>query len=494
MSIATLLSAGALATAFAATPCEELTTLPLGNARITDARMIPAGASTTGRGGAGPALPAHCRVAAVLAPSPDSHIEMEIWLPAPDTWNGKFLAVGNGGWAGSISTGAIAAGLGDGYATASNDTGHRGGGGAFALGHPEKLIDFSDRAMHEMAVHSKTIIDAFYDRAPSLSYYEGCSTGGRQGLAAAQRYPADFDAMIVGAPVYNQTRLHASQVQKMTEILADEALFVPPDKISLIADAVLGVCDRTDGVADQILSNPEACGFEPRDLLCAGGGDTAACLAPGQVQSLTRAYQAVRTRPGELVYPGHARGFERGWRMPEPGRAPPDLPLDTFRYLAHQDADWDWREFDLDADLALALGNAGHLEATEADLGAFRDRGGKMIVYHGWNDPGPSPFNTLQYHQRVQDATGPDTDDWLRVFMMPGVGHCRGGVGPDQADFLGALEAWKESGIAPDRITASRARGGAVDMTRPLCPYPQIAKWTGAGSANEAGNFTCEAP
>jgi feruloyl esterase len=483
MGIVTLALSGTLA-AFAGTSCGDLTGLSLPNAAITAAVFVSEGA----------ALPAHCRVGAVLTPSPDSRIEMELWLPDPDAWNGKFLAVGNGGWAGSISTGAIRSGVARGYATASNDTGHQGASGAFAPGHPEKVVDFSDRAMHEMTVQSKTIIGAFYDSGPRLSYYEGCSTGGRQGLAAAQRYPADFDALVIGAPVYNQTRLHASQVQKMTEILADPALFVPREKIALVADAVLGMCDASDGVADRIVSNPEACGFAPRSLACAPGEDPAACLSPGEAQSLARAYSPVRTASGDLVYPGHARGFEPGWRMPQPGSSPPDLPLDTFRYLAHQDADWDWRSFDLEGDLALALENAGHLEATDPDLTAFRDRGGKMVIYHGWNDPGPSPYNTLLYYQQVGDAMGPDQDDWLRVFMMPGVAHCGGGVGPDQADFLGTLEDWQESGIAPSRITASRTRGGTTDMTRPLCPYPEIARWTGAGSTNDAENFRCDAP
>src|SRR5262245_36313690 len=185
-----------LATAMQQTPCESLRSLSLPHVTITSAENVAAGAQRTGRGQQGGApLPAHCRLAATLTPSADSHIEMELWMPA-ENWNGKFLAVGNGGWAGNIETGAIAAGLARGYATASNDTGHKGGSAAFAVGHPEKLRDFAYRSMHEMAVQSKAMIRAFYNRAPQLSYYQGCSTGGRQGLMEALRYPEDFDAIV----------------------------------------------------------------------------------------------------------------------------------------------------------------------------------------------------------------------------------------------------------------------------------------------------------
>src|SRR6185295_10639381 len=227
-------------------PCEALKTLSLPNTTITAAEFVPAGTARGGRGG-GAALPAHCRVDAVLAPSSDSHIEMTLLMPA-EGWNGKFLAVGNGGWAGQIEAGAIAAALAQGYAAASNDTGHKGGSGAFAVGHPEKVIDFGYRSMHEMAVQSTAIIQAFYKRAPTLSYYQGCSSGGRQGLMEAQRYPEDFDAIIAGAPVYNQIHLNESQVSLQVEMLKDPARLVPAVKVKLFNDAVVAACDQKDGV------------------------------------------------------------------------------------------------------------------------------------------------------------------------------------------------------------------------------------------------------
>jgi len=241
------------------------------------------------------------------------------------------------------------------------------------------------------------------------------------------------------------------------------------------------------------VSNPEMCRFEPASLACSGAG-TDMCLTPGQVESLNRAYAPTFTTDGELVYPGHAYGFELGWRMPEVGSTPPTLPTDSFRYLGHQDANWEWQTFDMERDLALVTENASYLESTDPDLSAYKANGGKLIMYHGWNDPGPTPLNTIQYYNQVVDALGPNQDDWMRVFMMPGMGHCRGGVGPDQADFMGALERWVESDLAPDRITASKVTGGQIQMTRPLCAYPNVAQWTGVGSTNDAENFVCGTP
>jgi feruloyl esterase len=477
------------------TPCDGLKSLSLPNTKITSVEFVAAGPyRSEGRGGqqqTGPQLPAHCRVAAVLSPTPDSRIEMEVWLPA-EGWNGKFLAVGNGGWAGSIGTGALATSLSKGYATASNDTGHKGGSGSFAQGHPEKVVDFGYRAMHEMTVQSKAVIQSFYRRGPQLSYYNGCSTGGRQGLMEAQRYPDDFDAMIVGAPVYNHIRLHAASMSRQVEILKDEARNVPREKITLLRNAVLAACDAKDGVKDGIVSDPEMCKFEPSTLLCKDG-DGGSCLTAPQLESVKRAYAPVKTKTGQLVYPGSSLGFEQGWRMPQPGSGPPVVALDTFRYLGHQDPNWNGMLFDLDKDLALAVENAGFIDAINPDLSKFKARGGKLLIYHGWADPGPAPANTINYYSEVVRKVGSKPDDWMRLFLLPGVGHCGGGVGPDRADYLSALEGWREAGIAPEQLVASRNRDGKVDMTRPLCPYPQMAKWNGTGSTDDARNFVCAA-
>jgi feruloyl esterase len=484
--------------------CDALKTLSLPRVTITAAEFVAAGAQSPGRGRGGPAapLPAHCRIAATLAPSADSHIEMELWLPA-ENWNGKFLAVGNGGWAGTISTDAIAGGLRRGYATASNDTGHKGGSAAFTLGHPEKLLDFGYRAMHEMAVHSKAIIQAFYRRGPQLSYYQGCSTGGRQGMMAAQRFPEDFDAIIAGAPVYNVVHLNVSQVELQVGMLKDPSRLVASEKRTLLANAVVAACDERDGVKDGIISEPRACKFDPAVLSCKGGRSTslgaggADCLTASQVENARSAYAPVTTKNGALVYPGRSPGFESGWRIPTPGTPINPLFSDMVRYIGRQDPNWDPMTFNLETDLALALENGGVIEASSPDLAKFKARGGKLLLYHGWADPGPAPENTINYYEAVNKTLGGKQDDWMRLFLMPGVGHCGGGAGPDQADFLGAIERWKETGAAPGQIVASRAagRGGqGTPMTRPLCPHPQVARYKGSGSTDDAGSFSCVAP
>ena len=477
--------------------CAALKTLSLPNATITSAEFVATGAASTGRagrGGSSEPLPAHCKVAATLTPSADSQIEMELWLPA-EGWNGKFLAMGNGAWAGNISLDAIAVGLRRGYATASNDTGHTGGSASFAVGHPEKLVDFAYRAMHEMAVQSKTIIRAFYGRAPQLSYYQGCSTGGRQGMMEAQRYPEDFDAIIAGAPVYNMVHLNVSQVGLQVEMLKNPERLVPAEKKTMFANAVVAACDERDGVKDGIVNNPRACTFDPAVLACKEG-DRADCLTGAQVESARSVWTAVKTKSGELVYPGRSPGFESGWRVPVPGTPLNPLFTDMPRFIGRQDANWDPMTFDLEKDLALALKNAGFVEANDANLAKFKARGGKLLLYHGWADPGPAPENTINYYDAVNKKLGGKQDDWMRLFLMPGVGHCGGGVGPDQADFLGALEQWREKGVAPPQINASRpaGRGASTPMSRPLCPFPQVARYKGSGSSNDAANFSCAAP
>lgn len=474
--------------------CEGLKRLSTAQMTITAAEVrttLPAG-----RGQAAPASgPAHCRVAAVLTPTPSSHIEMELWMPT-ENWNGKFLAVGNGGWAGNIETGAMGNALRRGYATASNDTGHNstsGPEGAFALNAPEKVTDFGYRAMHEMAVKSKALIDSFYQRGPQLSYYQGCSTGGRQGLSEAQRYPEDFDAIIAGAPVYNQTRLHASQMYLMTDMLKRPDSILSTAKKTTVANAVMGACDAQDGVKDEIINNPKMCKFDPAVLLCKAG-DTDSCLSPAQLETARKAYAPVTLKTGELVYPPHSVGFETGWRMPPVGGTPPNLPGDSFRILGHQDPAWSLNSFDLDTDLALALKNGGNaIDAINPDLSKFKARGGKLLLYHGWADPGPAPENTINYVNAVNKAVGGNNNDWMRLFLLPGVGHCSGGTGPDQADYLTALENWREKGIAPTEIVATRNRQNLPRMTRPLCPYPQAAKYSGSGDVNDSKNFACAA-
>lgn len=479
--------------------CEELAKLSLSNATVTSARWTDAGpmaspsplpeASAAQRANTPPPmLPAHCRVAVVMRPSTDSHIEAEVWLPAE--WNGKFQAVGNGGWAGTISYPAMARALQEGYATASTDTGHKGGTSAFAIGHPEKLIDFGYRAVHEMAVQSKAIINAYYKRAARVSYWNGCSTGGRQGLMAAQRYPDDFDAILAGAPANNHSRMNASRLAVSVPAVRDPAAAVPAAKLALVTRAVLDACDARDGVKDGFLNDPRSCTFDVARLQCKTG-DAESCLTAPQLETVKRAYAPVKLANGELVFPGKEPGSETAWSMVN-GTA--DALSMSALQLAHADTTWDPRTFDLARDLRLVLEKVGYaVNATDPDLRAFKARGGKLLLYHGWNDGLISAGNTVNYYDAVLTTMGRGQDDWLRLFMVPGMGHCQGGPGPDQVNWMASLERWRESGKAPDSIQAARVAGSRIEMTRPLCPYPQIAKYAGVGSTNDAQNFACVA-
>jgi len=494
------LLAAAASPAFAQLPCEQLKSIELPTAIVSLAESTAAGPfRLPGAPAESPALalPGHCRVALTLRPSADSDIKAEVWLPPAADWNGKLLMEGGGGFVGYISYGAMAVALREGYATASTDTGHVGGNASFALGHPEKLVDFAYRAVHETAVKTKAIIAAYYGRGPRLSYFQGCSTGGRQGLLEAQRYPEDFDGIIAGAPANNQIPLCAWRMAIVAASLKDPASALSTVKTALLNNAVLDACDALDGVRDRLLADPRKCRFDPATLLCRGP-EQDNCLTAAQLDTVKMAYADARKKNGELFYPGLPPGGETGWRLPGPAKEPGGIDLGMFRIIAHQDANWDWRTFDLERDWALAMERAGFMEATDPDLSLFKARGGKVLIYHGWNDGGSggaiSPLNSIAYHQRVLDRMGPEQKEWLRLFMVPGMAHCRGGPGPNQFSALAALERWRESGIAPDRIVAARVTNGRVDMTRPLCPFPQVAVYGGSGSTNDAGNFACKAP
>ncbi len=495
--VLTLAASAAVASAASAqTPCRDLASASLPGVTITAAEPVPAGPyAPRAKAPAFPPapsapLPEHCRVAAVLKPSPDSHIEMELWLPA-EGWNGKFQGVGNGGFAGSISYGAMAGALGEGYATASTDTGHKGGNALFGIGHPEKVVDYAYRAVHEMTVASKALVEAFYGRGPRLSYWNGCSTGGRQGLMEAERYPEDYDGIVAGAPANYHSRLHAADLATAVPILLDPERNLPRTKLERLHAAVMDACDPLDGVLDGVLENPGLCGFDPAALLCTGL-DSADCLTRPQLEAVRSIYGPVRFSSGETLFAGRAPGSESGWMMFGTGRPSP-VSMGTFQ-LATQDAEWDWRTFDKDRDTRLADETTGFINAVDPDLRAFRDRGGKLLLYHGWNDPGISPYNTIDYYSSVLAATGPGREDWVRLFLVPGMGHCSGGSGTDQAHYMGALERWRESGIAPERIEAHRVADNRVERSRPLCPYPQVAVYTGTGSTNDAANFLCRDP
>jgi feruloyl esterase len=515
----------ALSATLASSPasCEALKSLALPNTTIVAAEMVAAGPYTApnpfgapqaggrrgappeaaaaggrggGRGAAAPPLmlPAHCRVNAILRPSPDSEIEMEAWLPASEGgggWNGKFQFVGGGGWAGTISFPAMANALLEGYATASTDTGHKGGNALFAINHPEKVVDFAYRAVHETTVETKALIAKYYERPARLSYWNGCSTGGRQGLMEAQKYPEDFDAIIAGAPANFQTHLHAWDLSVAVPALKDPVAAVPAAKLAMLNKAAIDACDANDGVKDGLINNPRACKFDPSVLLCKGA-ESESCLTTPQLESVKRAYATTKTRSGDAVFPGKEPGSETGWAGVLAGQAAPGVSVGSFQ-VAYNDANWDPKTFDLDRDLKVVDEKVGTIiNAVNPDLSAFKAHGGKLLLYHGWDDTAISPGNTVNYYESVLKKMGGKQDTWIRLFMAPAMQHCGGGNGPNQVNYMAVMERWRESNVAPDSMTAYHVANNRVDMSRPLCPYPQVATYKGAGSVNDAANFVCK--
>jgi len=468
----------------AAGTCESLTSLSLPNATITSVKAEAAGES-----------PAFCRAALTIKPSSDSDVKFEIWLPAAG-WNQKYEAVGNGGWAGSINYAAMEEALRQGYATSSTDTGHSGAGGNFAFHHPEKVVDYAYRSEHEMVVKSKATIQAFYGSAPRLSYFNGCSSGGKQGLNEAQRYPGDFDGIIAGAPAVNWTGRAAQSIWVAQAVHKDEASYIPPTKYPVLHKAVLEACDALDGVKDGVLEDPRLCKFDPKTVECKGG-DASSCLSAPQVEAARKIYTPLTNpRTQRLIFPAQERGSEMGWQNLA-GPQPLGISNDYFKYVVFEDPSWDYRTFNFDTDVARTEKvDNGTINALNPNLQPFFQHGGKLLQYHGWGDQQISPGSSVLYYNSVLEALGgaSKVSGSYRLFMVPGMGHCRGGDGTDTFDAMKALEQWVEQGSAPEKIIASRVRNGAVDRTRPLCPYPQVASYTGSGSTDDAANFVCKVP
>lgn len=478
-----------------AVPCDNVKTLALANTTITLAQPIAAGAFTPAQGTAAAFknLPAFCRVAATLKPASDSDIKIEVWLPESG-WNGKLQSVGNGAWAGTISYPAMAAALAAGYAAASTDTGHTGNNPNFITGHPEKVNDFGYRAVHEMTVAAKAVIGAYYGNGPKFSYWNGCSTGGRQALTEAQRYPTDYDGIFAGAPAIYASRLQGTQVWAAQTVHKDEASYIPAGKYPAIHAAVLQQCDALDGVKDGVLEDPMKCKFDSKVLACKDA-DGPSCLTAPQLEAATKLYAGPKnSRTGRQAFPGLEPGSELGWNMLA-GPQPMSLATDVYRFLVFGNPNWDYKTINPESDFPLAeKAIANSMDATNANLKPFVDNGGKLLIYHGWSDPGIPPRNTVQYYKNVVDTLGgtSKTTNSIRLFMIPGMNHCQGGDGTDKFDGIGALAQWVENGKAPDQILASHQTAGKVDRTRPLCPYPQVATYKGTGSTDDAANFVCK--
>jgi feruloyl esterase len=470
--------------------CDRLVELASPIASITLAKTIATGAFTpTASSETLSGLPAFCRVILKLSPSTDSNIGAEIWLPASG-WNGKFMAVGSGGWGGSINYDDMADALRRGYATSATDDGHTGNGARFIAGHPDKFVDFAYRAEHEMTVQAKRFIQAFYGRQARYSYWNGCSGGGREGLLQAYRYPDEFNGIIAGDPA--NMRRNAWALWLAIETFKDPSAVIPPDKYPMIHRAVLNACDVNDGLKDGLIDNPESCQFDFKKLECASAARPD-CLTPRQVQTAQTIISPATTTGGEVLFPRLEPGTELRWDRLAGGPRPADIFVDQFRYVVYQDPDWDWRKFDLERDSARANTVDKDIDELDPHLAAFAKHGGKLFIYHGWADQQVAPGSSIEFYKSVLklSANSAQASNWIRLFMVPGMAHCIGGEGPDTFDKVSIMERWVEKGEAPARIIAAHSTSGKVDRTRPLCPYPQVARYNGAGSIDEASNFTC---
>jgi feruloyl esterase len=481
--------------------CEKLKGLQLPNTRITAVEAItphpvwsyPPSLFTTFMGKLGAPTATDkpfCRVVGVI----EKEINFEVWLPAQ--WNGKFEGVGNGGFAGAINYPAMGEALQHGYATASTDTGHKTSGFfeyEWIEGHPDRVANFGYRAHHLMAQAGKRIVAAFYRKPAQRAYYAGCSSGGWQGLTEAQRYPQDYDGIVAGAPAINFVRLQSRGIITAQLLEKNPQGALTRELQRMLIDAAVAKCDAKDGVKDGVIDDPRQCDFDPAELQCKTG-DTQKCLTPAQVSMARTLYGPMKSRGGLKLYPGPAYGAAPMADLP-PSDAPTSktgqvaMPL----MLKHKPS-WDATSFDPDRDIPPLEQELGPmLDSTNPDLRGFQAHGGKLILYHGWADSLLSPYNTLDYYDSVVAKLGQkDTDGFVRLFMVPGMEHCGGGPGPSVFDAVESLDQWVEHGVAPEHINAAHLSAGKVDRTRPLCRYPQVARYKGSGSTDEAGNFACQ--
>ena len=471
-----------------AATCEQLSaSIKLTNAKVTATETVTSGTFMDQKG-----LPPFCRVQLTLTPSKDSDIRSEVWLPLSG-WNGKFQQVGNGAWAGSIQYGALAEALRRGYAAASTDAGHTGTDASFAMGHPEKLKDFGYRAVHETAVQSKATITNFYGMGPKLAYFNGCSGGGRMAFQEAQRFPADFDAILAGAPGYNRVNQSVWMLMNAKATLDNPASFIPAAKYAVLHRAALDACDAQDGLKDGLISEPLSCHVDPAVTQCKSG-DAPNCLTAPQVEAARKLYAGVTNpKTGERIFPRLEPGSELSWGGPAGGPEPLAVGADLFKFVVFKDPKWDFRKFDLarDYDAVHKIDNLD-LSPTSPDLKQFVARGGKLLIYQGWADQNVAPQSTVDYYNSVaRTLDQKQTDESVRLFFAPGMAHCGGGDGPNTFDALTPLEQWREQGKAPASITATHSTNGKVDRSRPLCPFPQVAKYKGTGSIDDAANFIC---
>jgi hypothetical protein len=511
---------GGTCTALRGADCGALKNLALENTTILVAEAVTSGSlAVSDQAPPVQGLPAFCRVSGIMRPTTDSEIRFEVWMPEKD-WNGRFLGTGNGGFAGSIYYPQLAGYLRRGFVAAGTDAGHQAEGtdASWAFGHPEKVKDFGWRAIHLMTQRAKQVISAYYPRPQEKAYFDACSDGGREALMEAQRFPEDYDGILAGAPANAWSTLLAAGVASIQSSIADPRAYIPDRKLAAIQKAALAACDELDGVKDGIINDPPKCRFDPAVLLCKEE-DTNDCLTQPQVTALKALYNGSKDGQGHVFFPGFSMGDETGWRTWVLGEDPEAslgarFVRNNFRYIVTGDPKWNALSADIDATLRQSKEKStADLDSTNADLSRFAARGGKLIVYHGWDDPAISPGNTVAYFNLVQKTMGREkVDSFARLYMAPGVEHCSGGPGPSAFGQFGmetakgpkyglfdSLQDWVEKGSPAEDVFATKyapGEGGAMKpvMTRPLCAYPRVARYKGSGDTNDAASFTCAQP
>jgi feruloyl esterase len=491
----------------------------LPNTTIGIAESIPAGTyQPPGSAAAFTDLPAFCRVTATLSPVPDSSIGIEVWLPTT-TWNGRYQQVGNHGWGGTIYWSEMAPQLRRGFATGATDDGHvRLSSNPFdvswAFGHPSKIDDFAWRAVHELAEKAKLLITAYYGKHQSYTYFNGCSDGGREGLREAHDFPDDFDGVLFGGAASYWT--HAATEQLFMSInLKNSGIQGTSGAVilTLAQNAATKACDAADGVVDGLIRDPQRCHWDPHTLICKAGQDQATCITPAQANAIEANVRPVRDPvTGKWVFSGMSRGSE--FDQIRFGYNLSLAPFGVSNYqLALNDPTWDGSTFDLHADLPTLDRMLGVMNLTDTDLHPFRETGGKMIQWHGWDDAAFTPGWTIKYYEEVVKGVGRGNlqrvQDFYRLFMLPGVGHCGTGIGPDdigaenqtavssdpEHDAVSALLDWVEHGVAPQKLIATKFNNNdptqGIQIQRPICPYPSQAIYNGAGDTSVASSFHC---
>jgi feruloyl esterase len=486
--------------AVAATDCANMAKLALPNVKIASANIVAAAAP----------VPEYCKVSGTL----ENTIDFEVALPTVG-WNGKLFFAGGGGFNGSIPN--LSQGLARGYAAAGSDTGHKGANsldGTWAHGNPQAQVNYGHRATHLVVGLAKEMLRTFYGQTEKRAYFVGCSNGGKMGLTELQRYPNDFDGVVVGDPVIDRTKLMLSYTLNARALAPAP---IPPSKLPLIEKATLAACDAQDGLVDGLIDNPAQCKPDLKKLMCPAG-DAPECLTAGQVQAMEKLWAGPRDANGGRLYPGFVPGHEDDYQAFITGSGTLNAnPSSTWgfqdqfmRYFVFDPKFDPVRDFDLDKHMSALAPFAADQDASNADLSAFKARGGKLLMYHGWADHSITPLRTVEYYGDVRKTHGSATDDFVRLFMVPGLHHCTKGPGPNsfgganqghaprndaEHDIVMALDAWVEQGIAPSKLIATKfvdddpKRG--VARTRPLCPYPQVARYKGAGDINDAANFAC---